>query len=201
MFKKKKPYTGQTIVYNDGKEVAPGIMVYDNVINNSQELIDFALLDKDSWRESEVSAEDGTHGVVDKSVRNTRILDVPATFANDIKWFEVSQVVWLYARRYALDYDIPYAQMESLQLLHYAANSGFYKPHSDSGPGMYRIFSGLLYLNDVEEGGETHFHRLDVSVYPKAGRLALFPADYVYEHEARPPKSSDKFALVTWFRP
>ena len=97
--------------------------------------------------------------------------------------------------------DAPFSNMEYLQLLHYSTGEGFYKPHADSGPGAQRIFSALLYLNDVEEGGETYFEKFDVKIKPKAGRLALFPSNYVYGHEARPPKSNDKFVIVTWFNP
>jgi hypothetical protein len=198
--KKQEVYTGQNIILKDGEEVAPGIFIYDNVIDNSQELIDFALSDPEKWRDSRVGSS-ANEGVVDKEIRNTRVLDVPATFANDIKWFEVSQIVWAYANRYGIQHDAAFSNMEYLQLLHYSTQEGFYKPHADSGPGMQRIFSGLLYLNDVEEGGETYFNKFDVSVKPKAGRLALFPANFIYTHEARTPKSNDKFALVTWFNP
>jgi hypothetical protein len=38
-------------------------------------------------------------------------------------------------------------------------------------------------------------------VKPKAGRLLMFPANYAYEHEALPPKSGEKFVVVTWFTP
>ena len=193
-------YTGQKIILKEEIEVAPGIFVYDDVIDNSQELIDFALLDPEKWRDSRIAANT-PDGVVNKEIRNTRILDVGATYANDIKWFEVSQVVWHYANQYGIKHDAAYSNMEHLQLLHYSTEEGFYKPHADSGPGMQRIFSGLLYLNDVEEGGETYFNKFDVAVKPKAGRLALFPANFIYTHEARTPKSNDKFALVTWFNP
>jgi hypothetical protein len=198
--KKKEVYSGQNIVLKDGLEVAPGIFVYDDVIDNSQELIDFALSDPEKWRDSRV----GSHvpeGEVNKGIRNTRILDVPATYANDIKWFEVSQIVWSYANKYGMDHDAAFSNMEYLQLLHYSTDEGFYKPHADSGPGMQRIFSAVLYLNDVEDGGETYFNSFDVSVSPKAGRLTVFPANFMYKHEARTPKSNDKFALVTWFTP
>lgn len=181
-------------------QVAPGIFVYDNVINNSQELISLALSTPEKWRDSRISNGE-VGGTVNKNIRNTKILDVPATFSNDIKWFEVSQIIWNYANQYALDFEIGFSGMEPVQLLHYSTQDGFYKPHADSGPEHIRIFSALLYLNDVKEGGETFFKNFDVSVTPKEGRLVLFPADYIYLHEAKTPKSEDKFCLVTWFAP
>lgn len=195
---KKNNYSSQKTTPKDGEEVSPGIFVYDNVINNSQELIDLSLSDPEKWRDSRVG---NASGVVNNEIRNTRVLDVPATFSNDIKWFEVSQIVWSYANLYGIYHDAAFANMEYLQLLHYSTEEGFYKSHADSGPGMQRIFSAVLYLNDVEHGGETYFNNFNIFVKPKAGRLILFPANYVYRHEAKTPKSNDKFALVTWFNP
>lgn len=198
--KKKNVAEKHQHVFNEGKEVAPGVVLYENVIDNCHELIDLALLDPEKWRDSRVGAN-VAEGVVNKEVRNTKILDVPAIYSNDIRWFEVSQTVWKYADSYGQFFDVPFSNMEFLQLLHYSTEEGFYKPHYDSGPGMQRIFSAVLYLNDVKEGGETYFNRFNIAIRPKAGRLIVFPANYMYTHEAKTPKSEDKFALVTWFNP
>lgn len=56
----------------------------------------------------------------------------------------------------------------------------------------------LWYLNDVAEGGETHFPTLDVSVQPKAGRMLMFPPYWMYQHEGTPPRSGDKYILGTY---
>lgn len=199
-FLKEKKEEDENKTLRDGTEVSPGIFVFENIINNSQELISFALSDPDKWRDSRIG-NNSPEGVVNKEIRNTRILDVPAIYSNDIRWFEVSQTVWKYADWYGQKFDAPFSNMEYLQLLHYSTEEGFYRPHADSGPGMQRIFSAVLYLNDVSEGGETYFNKFDISVSPKAGRLVIFPANFMYTHEARTPKSNDKFALVTWFNP
>ena len=60
----------------------------------------------------------------------------------------------------------------------------------------YLVF--LWYLNDVEEGGETRFHRLDLAVRPKAGRLLMFPPYWMYQHAGLPPRSGDKYILSTY---
>jgi Rps23 Pro-64 3,4-dihydroxylase Tpa1-like proline 4-hydroxylase len=89
--------------------------------------------------------------------------------------------------------------MEKISMLEYLAGDGFYKPHYDFGPETPRSMSAVLYLNDVEEGGETYFDKLDLSIAPKAGRLILFPSNIPYSHEARNPVSGNKYVLVTWF--
>jgi prolyl 4-hydroxylase len=56
----------------------------------------------------------------------------------------------------------------------------------------------LWYLNDVEDGGETQFPQLDVSVPARAGRLLMFPPYWMYQHEGAIPRSGDKFILSTY---
>lgn len=56
----------------------------------------------------------------------------------------------------------------------------------------------LWYLNDVEQGGETSFPQLDVSIPARAGRLLMFPPYWMYQHEGRPPLSGDKYILSTY---
>ena len=56
----------------------------------------------------------------------------------------------------------------------------------------------ILYLNDVEEGGETEFLYLSQRVKPKTGRLLLFPAGYVHTHRGNPPLSGEKYIMTGW---
>lgn len=63
-----------------------------------------------------------------------------------------------------------------------------------------RQLSALLYLNACE-GGETAFPRQEVEVQPEAGTLVLFPPFATHPHEARPPSSGVKYAVVGWFYP
>ena len=56
----------------------------------------------------------------------------------------------------------------------------------------------LWYLNDVEQGGETRFPQLDVSIPARAGRLLMFPPYWMYQHEGLPPVSGDKYIISTY---
>jgi len=56
----------------------------------------------------------------------------------------------------------------------------------------------LWYLNDVAEGGETHFPRLGISVAPRTGRLLMFPPYWMYQHEGLPPRSGAKYIASTY---
>ena len=65
----------------------------------------------------------------------------------------------------------------------------------------------FLYLNDVEEGGETKFNRLDKVVTPKRGRAVIWPSvqnmdphtiDPRTSHEAMPVIKGIKYGANAW---
>ena len=61
-----------------------------------------------------------------------------------------------------------------------------------------RQVSIIIYLNDVDQGGETNFTELKTSVSPKKGRILMFPSFYTYLHEGVPPLSGPKYIAVSW---
>jgi prolyl 4-hydroxylase len=108
---------------------------------------------------------------------------------------------------------IPSVNAESLQLLRYQQGQ-FYKVHHDylpfeakRVPGP-RILTVFMYLNDVEEGGETRFPLLNLTVKPKMGRVLLWPSVYndrpfekdrLTNHEALTVTKGIKYAANAWF--
>lgn len=56
----------------------------------------------------------------------------------------------------------------------------------------------LWYLNDVSEGGQTHFAQLDVAVTPRAGRLIVFPPYWMFQHAGLPAPREEKYILSTY---
>ena len=55
-----------------------------------------------------------------------------------------------------------------------------------------------LYLNTVEEGGETEFLYINKRVKAKQGTLIIFPAAFTHTHRGNPPIGQDKYILTTW---
>ena len=66
--------------------------------------------------------------------------------------------------------------------------------HAFSG----RVLSWILYLNDVEDGGETEFLFQKTRVKPKAGTFVLWPAYFTHFHRGNPPLSNEKYVLTGW---
>jgi hypothetical protein len=78
---------------------------------------------------------------------------------------------------------------------------GYHIWHIEHGKGWQnepRAFVFSVYLNDVEEGGETEFLHFSKRVKPKTGRIVIWPAAFPYLHRGNPPLSGKKYILTSW---
>jgi len=107
---------------------------------------------------------------------------------------------------------VPSANYESFQILQYELGQKYNMHHDmserqcllSSGP---RILTFFLYLSDVEEGGETNFPYINISVKPKKGKAVLWPSvlddnlerqDPRTNHAAAPVIRGTKYAANSW---
>ena len=61
-----------------------------------------------------------------------------------------------------------------------------------------RSFVVQMYLNTIEEGGETEFLYINKRVKAKQGRVVIFPAGYTHTHRGNPPIGNDKYLITSW---
>ena len=100
-----------------------------------------------------------------------------------------------------------------LQFLRYEPGQ-YYKTHHDYLGGSETLLAGpraltlLAYLADVDEGGETIFPELNLTVHPKAGRALLWAntlddqpraRDPRTRHAALPVRRGVKLATNLWY--
>lgn len=99
-------------------------------------------------------------------------------------------------------------------ILKSAAKHGFYMlriQRTDLGGGFHnwhfentgcetanRIVTFMMYLNEVEEGGETEFLYLHKRIKPKTGTLLFWPSTYSHTHRGNPPLSGIKYIITGW---
>lgn len=92
----------------------------------------------------------------------------------------------------------------------------YFKVHGDYLPigskeydrGGQRLYSFLIYLNKVEEGGETYFPMFDFKITPVKGNALSWnnciigTVDYQPEsaHEGLPVINGEKWIIVAWIR-
>jgi len=86
------------------------------------------------------------------------------------------------------------------QVQKYDKSAGYYREHTDSFPGTVneRVLAVIIYLNDVEFGGETNFPVHGVKVKPVQGRICLFPAVFTHPHESCVPITDDKWIISSF---
>jgi hypothetical protein len=86
------------------------------------------------------------------------------------------------------------------KIQHYRKNEGHFKWHFDAiGPGTWeRQLAMVIYLNSVEDGGETCFHRQDLEVKPIAGDAVIFPTFWTHAHCGQIPRSEDKYIISSF---
>lgn len=91
-------------------------------------------------------------------------------------------------------------QVTGYKIQMYPKDAGYFNWHADS-VGHHngnRVIAMVLYLNDIELGGETEFLYQNIKVTPKAGHLVLFPTGWNYMHCGQVPKSADKYIIQTF---
>lgn len=112
---------------------------------------------------------------------------------------------------------IPIGHGEGIQVLHYKVGAE-YRPHYDYFPeesgsqnylktGGQRVVTVIMYLNDVEEGGETIFPEITLSVTPRKGSALYFSyvnsmdqIDTKTLHGGAPVITGSKWIATKWFR-
>lgn len=96
-----------------------------------------------------------------------------------------------------------------LQIQKYDKNEGHYNAwhlELEDSNTMMRQFVFILYLNDVEKGGETGFLFKEegsddfFKVKPETGKLIIHPASWPYIHKGYMPESDNKYILTTWLQ-
>lgn len=171
-----------------------GIAVHDGVIPDCGLIVDW--LEGREWQQSGV----GLDGSVNTEKRDSLTAWVPLlSFRNPAVIHEMNRAVWTLLDEYARRWDFTFTGVEDVSVQRYDVGQ-FYKTHTDAGPGHPRIVSAVAYLNTVVEGGRTIFPHVDRVVEPVAGRVAIFPSNYVYAHEAEAPRSGVKYAAAYWAR-
>ena len=174
------------------KVLAPGVVQYPFPEKLASSLI--GMLESDDslpWNRSLV----GTNGH-SSEVRTSEQIALEAEMP--IAASKIKEVFIECVKEYMQDYEISITQDESLVLLRYSEYNK-YDYHVDANWNLYRVLSGLIYLNPTEyEGGETHFDQFDLSINPEEPSIVLFPSNYIYKHAAMPVTSGVKYIIVTW---
>jgi hypothetical protein len=115
-------------------------------------------------------------------------------------FFEIfKQTLESYKKKYsALEHDELHVWGNKIQRTQ--VGGGYHIWHYESSGRAYcnRALAYILYLNDVDEGGETEFLYQHKRIKPEKGTLILFPAAFTHTHRGNPPLSNTKYIATGW---
>lgn len=116
---------------------------------------------------------------------------------NDVFWNKCYKE---YLEKYSVLADYDKHTIYTYKIQKTVPSGGYHVWHSEHGSMAFAGRTGvyLLYLNDVDEGGETEFLYLSKRITPKKGRLLIFPPNYPWAHRGNPPLSGEKYILTGW---
>jgi hypothetical protein len=196
------------------EEIAPGIVVYNNVIPNSEKLykdIEERMVSAGlQWNPAQV--KEGSDSAVNTKTRDTDSIginylgqiktniseNISETFfiiLNNIFFESFDPIEKDYLSMYGIGSD----WHDSYGVLKYGAGQQFTN-HIDDHPSYHRRVSTVYYLNDNYEGGEINFPRFNITFKPKANQMLVFPSTYVYNHSVSPVIKGERYAVVSWMK-
>ena len=71
-------------------------------------------------------------------------------------------------------------------------------PQLPDNEPLHRVVLYMVYLNDVEEGGETEFFYQNKKISPKKGTMVIAPAGFTHSHRGNMPVSGNKYIATSW---
>jgi hypothetical protein len=154
------------------------------------------------------------HGInrfeFEKSARTDK--DDTQVFADDVDYIplrklkkEFNELFWtkffpIYEQEYSSLKESGRHVNYSFKIQKTKIGGGYHVWHYESGSREYcnRLLTWILYLNDVQEGGETEFLYQHMRVKPEQGTLVIWPAAFTHTHRGNPPLSNEKYIVTGW---
>ena len=185
------------------------IKIYDDVIDADSCKL---LIDKFE------AAEEDQYEEVRQAERDKAIAFTQINLVNNEDWASVQngmlQVFQDYIMAYINDCKIQPKQWpetygyEAIRMKRYLNNNyDRFDPHVDvkNYETSRRFLAFFIYLNDVDEGGETEFISINkpgtyipLKITPRRGRLLMFPPLWMYYHAGLKPVSNNKYLIHSY---
>ena len=175
------------------------IRVYDNAFTKEECSKFISYIEEGEKSPGLVSsfANGGDGSVVNKLYKESEDLNISYQYPQEVPFIVSKTKECLGKYEKDVKMRVPFYQTENIAGRVYRKNTGFYRAHVDSGnpSNIDRLLTILVYLNDVEEGGELEFPRLGLKYKAKEGRIIIFPSSWMFHHAARKPISNDRYIL------
>lgn len=182
------------------------IGVYKNLIPS--EICNALIEEFERYKSLNTVYAGSTHGGVKKDIKSS----IDANFMSNMTTAKyVSEHVFPLMQKAYDDYIKTYPILDSgvcpheqngFQVQKYEGITGGYHTfHIEAGSKETcdRVVTWMIYLNDIEEGGETEFLYQKTRVKPTEGTLLFFPCNYTHPHRGNPTLGNEtKYVATGW---
>ena len=192
----------------DNRKTESCVRYYDNVVSKEwcNSVID--LFEKSNSKTFDEERKSFTELDIDNLPEERSEMGLPYEPFKDIKETFI-RVLKQNLQHFMKEVDIkehhfpPVVDMENIRIKKYTDNGkDVFKDHVDilrsKGPTSKRFLVFILYLSDVEEGGETSIPRYKIKCKPKAGRLLMFPPFWTHPHQGEKVIKGTKYQMMTY---
>ena len=97
----------------------------------------------------------------------------------------------------------PWKVFDYFQLQKYEPGEFYNGVHCEHGPSAIdqsdRVIAWMVYLNDVYDGGGTHFPQYEYTTEARQGTIALWPAGWTHMHNGVVSPTESKYILTGWY--
>jgi len=184
------------------------IQVYDDVIDKDSCNTLIGKFETHEEQHETVYQEDGDEKIAFKQLQMIQFKEWESVQSGMLELFQD------YIVRYKIDCNIKTKQWpdeygyEAIRMKRYLNNdSDRFDPHVDvlNHDTSRRFLAFFIYINDVDEGGETKFLNfqkpgtfIPFTVTPKRGRLLMFPPMWPWYHAGLKPESGNKYLIHSY---
>jgi hypothetical protein len=184
--------------------VAPGIVIYKNVLKKEWDIInrlESVLGDENSpfkWQGAKV-------GMFEENLEHRNCQDfkykkehIPeGEYGDTLRAVhdDVNSALMECLADYGSMYGIRVEYIEAFNMVKYGPGQKF-NVHSDDGDPYRCTISCVGYPNDEYEGGSLWFNHFDQDIQPEAGDFVISPSAFIYSHASKPVTSGIKYSIV-----
>ena len=106
----------------------------------------------------------------------------------------------LYAEKFSILSSCEMHKIYTVKIQRTLPKEGYHAWHCENQSRVHsdRVLTFIMYLNDIDDGGETEFLYLSKRVKPVAGRVLLWPAGFTHTHRGNPPLENAKYIITGW---
>jgi len=106
-----------------------------------------------------------------------------------------------YMKKYSLLSESQQHSPKGMSVQRTGPSQGYHRWHAESAcaGSSVRVVNYMLYLNTIEEGGETEFLYQGVKIKPEMGKIVFFPTAFTYPHRGNPIYKGYKYIITGWY--